>query len=447
MADNELRTATEAVDADMADTDLLPITKAAAGSGLFRVKLSTLKAYFLTSIFPAFAGNDGKFLRVNAGANAVEWAVPDGGGGGTPITAHRYWRVLMSAGRGFYAYCVAEMAFRATPGGAQLAADGTPITSETPVPANVASKAFDGDLTSFWSGDFGANTQFAPRAYWLGYQFANPVTVQEVALSARNPTTDGGKQVPSLGSVQYSDDGLTWTTRWSYDVAVPADNSVLTLTDPAPETGSGDGGGGVAVPAIVQKAFARGTQGSTQSITLPAAPTIGNTLIIMHMGAQNSVSAVSGFAPFGYSNSNTQAYQNALAAIRYVQANDPLSFTFDASDVWNMAIYEIAGIVSYANAQFGIPLQNNNSLLEPALRPPFGKGLRFIFQEQDNSGDMTFDAITGLSTEHQYTDPGTLNHRALLGLLTPDFKGNISSTVTGSLSYPIFMLCSVGVDA
>lgn len=83
MADTELRTATEALAADMADGNILPITKAAAGSGLFRVTLSTLKAYFLGSLA---GGTIGQILgKTGAGDFAYGWIDNAGGGGGSDL--------------------------------------------------------------------------------------------------------------------------------------------------------------------------------------------------------------------------------------------------------------------------------------------------------------------------------------------------------------------------
>ncbi len=86
MADTELRTATEldgSTGFELADTDIIPITKAAALSGLFKVTLATLKDYFLAGVgaVPP-GGTTGQVLTKASGTDGdVDWETPSGGGG------------------------------------------------------------------------------------------------------------------------------------------------------------------------------------------------------------------------------------------------------------------------------------------------------------------------------------------------------------------------------
>lgn len=83
MSDTELRTATEldgSTGFELADADIMPITKAAGGSGLFRTTLATLKDYFTaggTSL--PIGGTAGQVLtKIDSTDGNADWETPAG---------------------------------------------------------------------------------------------------------------------------------------------------------------------------------------------------------------------------------------------------------------------------------------------------------------------------------------------------------------------------------
>lgn len=125
------------------------------------------------------------------------------------MTAHRYWRVYCAHNNnnsGGY-FQINELEMHTTVGGSQACTGGTAISS-TAYSGYPASQGFDGLLTDAK----GFCSAGGPPA-WLGYDFGagNTVTIVEVAMYSYS-TTLGSK--PNTFTVDYSDNGSTWTTAW-----------------------------------------------------------------------------------------------------------------------------------------------------------------------------------------------------------------------------------------
>lgn len=135
---------------------------------------------------------------------------------------HRYWRVAMPPLIGdFYGYGFAELQFRTSKGGGQAAVGGTPFGS--PVADGTLAGAFDSDPATFWACSFGSNTQKAQTEFYLGYDFVTPIDIVEVMMRARNDAgVNGARQLPWVGRIEFSDDGVHYTTAWSYSFPYPA---------------------------------------------------------------------------------------------------------------------------------------------------------------------------------------------------------------------------------
>jgi hypothetical protein len=115
--------------------------------------------------------------------------------------AHSYWRVNVSAiGGGFYVQ-IAEVEMRATTGGADQCNGGTAIASVQAAPAG---DAFDNTQTTAWRGSAGP---VLPA--WIGYHFTSAVSVTEYTLA--NTSTADSPRMPTAWTLEYSDDGTTWT--------------------------------------------------------------------------------------------------------------------------------------------------------------------------------------------------------------------------------------------
>jgi len=144
----------------------------------------------------------GSGLSYNAGTGQLTASGPSATS--AAMQPHKWWRIFIHDGVGFFAYALARLQMRATAGGADQCTGGTPFAR-----AGAASNAFDTDAASFWSHQV-ATSELQPFPTWLGYEFASPVTVAEVALTAKNQSADDAKQAPQRFIVQYSDDGLNY---------------------------------------------------------------------------------------------------------------------------------------------------------------------------------------------------------------------------------------------
>lgn len=122
---------------------------------------------------------------------------------GSPWGTHSYWRLYVKNANNDFPG-LAELEFRATPGGSDQATGGTASASSIYAGSFVASNAFDDNVSTFWiasSSGFG----------WIQYAFASPVSVAQVLLRARN---DGNPQnTPNLFAIQFADSSSgPWTT-------------------------------------------------------------------------------------------------------------------------------------------------------------------------------------------------------------------------------------------
>lgn len=128
-------------------------------------------------------------------------------GGGADDTAHDYWRVLITTNNGdasFVAVGSLEMfldyeRFNKCRG-------GTPIASAAGQFGNVTANAFDQDVTTQWA-------EFKTGADWIGYHFASAVNLKGIMIRSKGASQ--GALMPQNFNVQWSDNGSSWTTRWS----------------------------------------------------------------------------------------------------------------------------------------------------------------------------------------------------------------------------------------
>lgn len=118
------------------------------------------------------------------------------------MAAHSYWRLNISANNGDTAYIqFAELQFRATVGGADQCSGGTAIGSSA-YSTTPFSQAFDDNTTTTWATDTNV------LSGWIGYAFAAPVEVLEYVVIAQSATL---ARSPKEWTLDYSDDGVTWT--------------------------------------------------------------------------------------------------------------------------------------------------------------------------------------------------------------------------------------------
>lgn len=131
------------------------------------------------------------------------------------MAAHAYWRVYATANGGGAYIQLRQIQFRPTAGAANPASGGTVLYGtqlDAGVPYYAASNAFDnGSLTAvaLWSSTAGTTD-------WVGYHYATPIAVSEVAMMCYVNYFTGPSCAPKDFVVQYSDNGITWTAVSSF---------------------------------------------------------------------------------------------------------------------------------------------------------------------------------------------------------------------------------------
>ena len=156
------------------------------------------------------AGGIGSGLA--AGWVDVSLAAGTASGSGTAqADAHptaRYWRLYITANDGATYAEVNAIEMSTSAFGANIATGGTPIASSA-FGASVAANAFDGSLTTAWT----SSTTSLPQ--WIGYDFGpgNVRTIRAIGIYGSNSGYTA--RSPKNFDVQYSSDGVNWTTAWS----------------------------------------------------------------------------------------------------------------------------------------------------------------------------------------------------------------------------------------
>jgi hypothetical protein len=142
---------------------------------------------------------------------------------------HRYWRVYYADNAGHTNVQIVNLIFRATPSGADLTESGDIIAPDWYL-TNRPYRAFDGLPGTQWvSGNPGTGASYLAVDF-LG---ETPV-VAEIELTASSYIPSG----PTSGRVEWSADGSTWNTKFSF---IPADwtaHPTQTFTDPGFTTGA-----------------------------------------------------------------------------------------------------------------------------------------------------------------------------------------------------------------
>lgn len=162
------------------------------GTALTRVLTSTIVGSFLSDApfdGKSYARKDGAWVAV---ANSES------------ENAHRYWRLRMWAATGTYGPRVYTLDMREIPGGPNVAINGTALGDGSP------GFAFDGVPGTVWTVDPGN------RWTWIGYDFNTPVAIEEFKVDF---WVTGGR--PSQMTLDYSDDGINWTTAQTVNQAPP----------------------------------------------------------------------------------------------------------------------------------------------------------------------------------------------------------------------------------
>lgn len=140
-----------------------------------------------------------------------------GGGGAAALGAHRYW--MLDEVRSGSAVAIAEIAFRATPGGANLTISNAVAKDSYDPGSTGPNKSHDGDAGTFWAA--------ASSPSWIYFDLGSAQEVQQIAITARN---DGWHaQRPTDFNLLCSDDGVSWTQvrRYMYPVETSSGATIL----------------------------------------------------------------------------------------------------------------------------------------------------------------------------------------------------------------------------
>jgi hypothetical protein len=142
------------------------------------------------------------------------------------MAAHRYWRIFCQTNNGGGAFGIAECTMATSLGGSNVATGGTAsASSQFATPTYTADKAFDTNNATFW------NSATASSGEWLQYDLGagNDKDVIQFTITAR-PDSFSTSQTPVTGLFQYSDNGTTWTTSFSFTgVTSPTTSQVQTF--------------------------------------------------------------------------------------------------------------------------------------------------------------------------------------------------------------------------
>jgi len=142
---------------------------------------------------------------------------------------HAYWRVFCTDNWGdATGIIIAEVEFLDSVGAVITATGGTAIGSDD-VGGNEFSKAFDGTATAWFANS-------APTNQWVGYQFSSNVAATGVRLTMATSGTNFLTRMPKNCKLEYSDDGSSWTTVYSF-VNMSLSGSVQTTPETPPASG------------------------------------------------------------------------------------------------------------------------------------------------------------------------------------------------------------------
>jgi hypothetical protein len=211
---------------ESASAVFLHVTPSFAGTG---ADLWTLMCPPASSVAETFASNGLQFdggltVSLSGGfADGDETAVTgacgamiayDNVGSVLPTGAHRYWRMSLLGTAG-NAYSIADIQYRTSPGVGLLFNGGVPHATENYQSTDTtgpygAYLAADNDPSTFWSS-IEAN---AGQVWQYDFGAGNTLQVAEVSVEARND--EHYTQAPSSFSLDYSDDGIAWTTAQTY---------------------------------------------------------------------------------------------------------------------------------------------------------------------------------------------------------------------------------------
>ena len=124
---------------------------------------------------------------------------------------HRYWRVNITANTSSNISAINELQMYETEFGENVCTGGTADADSVFNGSTPASEGFDSNIAA--GGDWASGGAAPPR--WLEYDFGEGNEVDINAIGIHGRETAGVQHMATDFDVQYSDDGVDWTTKWS----------------------------------------------------------------------------------------------------------------------------------------------------------------------------------------------------------------------------------------
>jgi hypothetical protein len=302
----------------------------------------------------------------------------------------------------------------------------SPISSGSLVPHSTTSLRF---LTFEWDGASARPT--TPTGWTLETPSAwiVPSTGNHSGCTWLIPPDSSGTQAVAFAPTEsYSTVWLDVTVPGVYVPGVVVPGGAINFTGFAPTTS----GGVQSATAIVQSAFDAGNSGSL-TLTLGAAPAIGNTLLLVVTGFGSDVSNIT--TPSGYTAvySNASLYQGFWIFTQEVASSLSTSLTVSVSDTnWTRAglfeLVNVTGAITAAAASEFSSSPNTTSLSSES-----GDGLRLLCFEVDGTltaaTPLGYTLLSPLAWQGG-TDGG--NHNAVIYSISPTTSGVQSADNTAS---------------
>jgi hypothetical protein len=366
-------------------------------------------------------------------------------------SGHKYWRVNVTAcAYGSYP-CIAEVTMATSAGGTDaIRADPYVTALSSASPYFPPADAVDGDLTTYWNGGSGATG-------WLGFEFSAPQNIVEVKMIARADTPSTS---PSTWTLDYSDDGAAWTTAQAFTSQTWGSttlNGATVGTEQVFDVGTGTGtvvstvnpgpisqpssAPSTTPPTIVQSAYGGEQNTSPVTVTLGAAPTAGNVLVMVVLGYDDGYRGPpTGFTTLWEGTSGHPVeYQYTAMFYRYVQAGDPTAYSIAATYKW-INLLELSGFqLTGTSARAYAGVISGNTASTPSLSSAAATTLRLIGMETDNAGAAPSSVPSGWTQVSPSGWQATSGyHAASLWSVPANTAGIQTVTCAGAPQYPVF---------
>lgn len=134
--------------------------------------------------------------------NPYRYAAAGGGG-------KRYWRIQITANNGDSFYCIQEVEFRLSGGGADVTTTSTPVTASSTLGGYPATLMVDNNTTNDQNVWVSAS---APGTVNLVFDLGSGQNIAELAIMPQNNAGVGPGRAPKDFTIASSPDNSTWTT-------------------------------------------------------------------------------------------------------------------------------------------------------------------------------------------------------------------------------------------